>query len=68
MIVTTTQSVEGRQIVDYLGIVTGVGLMGGHRCFTKLAWYRVAASETILCRAWQRNSDFSCDCSAEYIM
>ena len=30
MIVTTTHTVEGRQIVDYLGIVTGEAILGAN--------------------------------------
>jgi len=30
MIVTTTQSIEGRRITEYLGIVTGEAIVGAH--------------------------------------
>lgn len=30
MITTTTPNVEGKQIVQYLGIVTGEAVMGAH--------------------------------------
>ena len=57
MIVTTTQGVEGRQIVDYLGIVTGEVIVGANlfrdlfASITDIVGGRSGKYEDVLARA-----------------